>query len=122
MAERGFGVLSGARVVLGLGFVNWVFFRDQVAKELSLPGVNKFLALYLLALEAIRARTKGLTLGLRLTANLVAGKLIGSLCTLGVAWFPLSCAFSLMETAVRLLQAFIFSLLAVMYWVGTLVR
>ena len=85
VAESALGVIIGIIVVFSLGIFNWRFFLDLLIKEISLSGVNKFLALYLILLEGVRASRKGLTLGLRISANLIAGKLIGALCVIGRA-------------------------------------
>lgn len=122
VGERAFGVWAGATTVLSLLIYNWIYYLELAAWEILPKGINPLLSLYLVLLELIRALRKGLTLGLRLSANLIAGKLLGALCVIGSSWPLLSSFFFIIERFVGFIQAFIIVLLATLYWTDFLLR
>nr|AID54836.1 ATP synthase subunit 6 [Hoplopleura kitti] len=99
---------------------------ERVLAHLCPEGVEGVMSLFLVVIELTSLFIRPMSLGIRLMANLTAGHMIMALCESGFSLQHSSiasvfslislCLISLFETAVAVVQAYIFVSLIYLYW------
>ncbi len=101
---------------------NWAGIRSRAKSSGSWArGYGQWLKMFFSPLHAVEHLTRWLTLALRLFGNIFAGTILTALLlALPVYFFPATIGFNavwwLFEAFVGVVQAFIFSLLTILYW------
>ena len=99
----------------------WMKTPVKMFSHLIPLGTPRYLIPFMVVIEVISRIIRPITLSVRLTANIIAGHLLIRLLSEAVTFWtfrvviPLLVILCLLETAVALIQAYVFSILSVLY-------
>lgn len=103
-------------------FYSWLKNPESMLAHLVPSGTPRALMSFIVLIELIRRAIRPITLSVRLAANIIAGHLLLTLISSAACFSPLIVfvltgilALAVLESAVALIQAYVFSILSVLY-------